>query len=672
MEIHVAKDGDDAAAGSASAPLLTINRAAALALPGDVVVVHEGTYREWVKPPHGGLDANRRIVFRAADGERVVIKGSEVADDWREVAPGVWATSVPNHVFGDFNPYLEELGGDWFIRPNQTGERLHLGEVYLDGVALREVTSLDEVREPAAVDPVVDDWTGLPHESSSDARDTSLVWHCAVDSAVTTLHVNLGGRNPAEHLLEFNVRRSVFYPVNNHVDHITVSGFEMAHAATPWAPPTADQPGMLGPNWSRGWIIEDNILHDSKCSAISLGKEIRSGHNYAVKRKDKPGYQYQLESVFTATDLGWSKERVGSHVVRNNVIFDCGQTGIVGHLGCGFSTISGNHIHTIATRREFYGHELGGIKLHAPIDVVISDNHIHDCVSAIWLDWQTQGTRVTRNVFHSNARDLFIEVSHGPYVVDHNVFGSKAALENFSQGGAYVNNLVLGSVRLEPVPDRPTPYHLPHSTKMAGYVGIFGGDDRIIGNVFAGDSSAQPYSARTVSTASRVGFGTDVYDDAPSTFDEYLVEVGKGWGDQQRFVEVMQPVTVAQNLYLPGNTPCRREDGAHTLAEGEIRLLTDEDGSVDLEFRLPTSFVLPAHAVVRGSQLGRVRVADTAFDSPDGSDLVLDTDLLGNPLSEDLGHPVGPLASLAPGTQVVRIWPLPTTNLPERRGTRAD
>src|SRR5690606_26573251 len=74
MEIHVAKDGDDAAAGSASAPLLTINRAAALALPGDVVVVHEGTYREWVKPPHGGLDANRRIVFRAADGERVVIK----------------------------------------------------------------------------------------------------------------------------------------------------------------------------------------------------------------------------------------------------------------------------------------------------------------------------------------------------------------------------------------------------------------------------------------------------------------------------------------------------------------------------------------------------------------------------------------------------------------------
>ena len=37
----------------------------------------------------------------------------------------------------------------------------------------------------------------------------------------------------------------------------------MAHAATPWAPPTADQPGLIGANWSKGWIIEDNIIHDS-------------------------------------------------------------------------------------------------------------------------------------------------------------------------------------------------------------------------------------------------------------------------------------------------------------------------------------------------------------------------------------------------------------------------
>jgi len=42
MELHVAKSGSDTAAGTAEAPLLTIGAAAALAQPGDTVVVHEG------------------------------------------------------------------------------------------------------------------------------------------------------------------------------------------------------------------------------------------------------------------------------------------------------------------------------------------------------------------------------------------------------------------------------------------------------------------------------------------------------------------------------------------------------------------------------------------------------------------------------------------------------
>ena len=57
------------------------------------------------------------------------------------------------------------------------------------------------------------------------------------------------------------------------MNYITVRGFEMAQAASPWTPPTADQPGLLGAHWSKGWIIENNILHDAKCSGISLGKE---------------------------------------------------------------------------------------------------------------------------------------------------------------------------------------------------------------------------------------------------------------------------------------------------------------------------------------------------------------------------------------------------------------
>lgn len=72
----------------------------------------------------------------------------------------------------------------------------------------------------------------------------------------------------------------------------------MAQAATPWAPPTADQPGLLGANWSKGWIIENNILHDAKCSAISIGKEASTGHNYRSVRKDKPDTSTSLNLSF--------------------------------------------------------------------------------------------------------------------------------------------------------------------------------------------------------------------------------------------------------------------------------------------------------------------------------------------------------------------------------------
>jgi hypothetical protein len=34
-------------------------------------------------------------------------------------------------------------------------------------------------------------------------------------------------------------------------------------------------------------------------------------HNFATARGDKPGYQYQLESVFAARHIGWDFEHIG-------------------------------------------------------------------------------------------------------------------------------------------------------------------------------------------------------------------------------------------------------------------------------------------------------------------------------------------------------------------------
>ena len=651
--LHVATTGSDDTDGSADKPFRTINRAAAVARPGDTVVVHAGEYREWVTPRRGGLSDTRRITYTAADGEHVVIKGSERVTGWERESGTVWRAVVPNTLFGDHNPFAEEIAGDWIVYA-PGAPRKHLGDVYLNGRSFYEVAGRSELDDPPLRTEVLDNWTAVP-DKVRDPEQTRLVWYAEVGARETTIWANFQDADPNAELVEINVRRSVFYPLVPHLDYITVRGFELAQAASPWTPPTADQPGLIGPNWAKGWIIEDNDIHDAKCSAISIGKEASTGHNYATERGDKPGYQYQLESVFAARQIGWDREHIGSHIIRRNTIHDCGQNGIVGHLGCVFSTIEDNHIYNIALKREFYGYEIGGIKLHAAIDVQIRHNRIHDCSLGTWLDWQTQGTRVTRNVYYNNNRDLFIEVSHGPFLVDHNLLGSRASYESFSQGGAFVGNLFAGTVRLEAVMDRATPYHLPHSTQVAGYAFIRGGDDRYIGNIFLGGDLAEAYGHGGDGRAVP-GYGLAGYDEHPASFEEYLQRIAEQPpGDHQRFLDVLQPVFARDNVYAAGARPFAAETGAHPIGDATVSVVEEGD-AVYLQTDLPAEFDQARVGVVGGRDLPRVRFADADFEEPDGSPAVIDVDLTGERRIAGETAAAGPVAALTSGTRRVRVW----------------
>lgn len=651
---HVATAGSDRAEGSQGRPFRTIGRAAELAQPGDTVLVHQGEYREWVRPRRGGLSDQRRITYEAAPDEHVVIKGSERVRGWEPEGATVWRASLPNSLFANYNPFAMVVEGDWLAEPKEPLHK-HLGEVYLNGLSFYEVATRDEVTDPPLRTEVVDHWTGLSVPVRNPDQ-TRLVWYAEVGDEATTIWANFQGADPNEELVEVNVRRSVFSPVEHHIDYITVRGFELAHAATGWAPPTAEQPGLIGPNWAKGWVIEDNVVHDAKCSAISLGKEASTGQNFATFRGDKPGYQYQLESVFAARQIGWDREHVGSHVVRRNTIFDCGQNGIVGHLGCIFSTIEDNHIYNIAIKREFYGYEIAGIKLHAAIDVTIRHNRVHDCSLGTWLDWQAQGTRVSRNLYYRNNRDLFVEVSHGPYLVDHNVFASPVALESFSQGGAFVNNLVGGTVSRQQVMDRATPYHKAHSTQVAGYAVVYGGDDRYIGNVFLGGDLAKAY-APTAGSKWSVGYGTASYDGHPATFEEYLTRVAnQPAGDLERFIGVKQPAYLRDNVYAPGARAYAEERSAVALTQDVSFEVVEEGEEVYLEASLPEAFGRARLGLVTGSNLPRVRFADADFEERDGSPVVIDTDLVGERKEAARDYAAGPIAGLAPGTSRTRVW----------------
>ncbi|MGF7398170.1 right-handed parallel beta-helix repeat-containing protein [Thermoanaerobacterium thermosaccharolyticum] len=638
MEYHVAKTGSDQGKGTLKDPFLTINKAASVAMAGDTIIVHEGVYREWVKPKYKGLSDKRRITYKAAEGEKVVIKGSERIQSWHHVEGNVWKCQLPNSVFGEFNPYKEEVFGDWLLTVE---EKKHLGDVYLNGMSFYEVTSYEQLIDPQVRTEIIDHWTQkiVPVHN---AEQTKYVWYAEVDSEKTTIYANFQGADPNQEFVEINVRRSCFYPVETGIDYITVKGFEMAHAATPWAPPTADQPGLIGPNWSKGWIIEDNIIHDAKCSAISIGKEATTGHNYRSIRKDKPGYQYQLEAVFSAERNGWSKEKIGSHIIRNNTIYDCGQNAIVGHLGCVFSEIYNNHIYNIALKREFYGHEIAGIKLHAAIDVQIYHNRIHDCSLGLWLDWEAQGTRVSKNLFYNNNRDIFVEVSHGPYVVDHNILASEYAIDNMSQGGAYINNLIAGKMNQRKVLNRSTQYHLPHSTKVAGFAFVYGGDDRFYNNIFIGKDGVE-------------NVGTSHYQNYTTSLEEYIEKVNAVPGDLGEFERVEQPVYINKNAYFNGAEPFEREKDKLVDREFDPKFSIIEKGDeVYLSCQLPDDFGDIVGDIHSTKTLERVRIVDAEFESPDGKELILDTDYLNLKKSES--SPIGPITLLKKGDNYIKVW----------------
>jgi hypothetical protein len=295
--------------------------------------------------------------------------------------------------------------------------------------------------------------------------------------------------------------------------------------------------------------------------------------------------------------------------------------------------------------------------------VIIRHNRIHGCSLGIWLDWQTQGTRVSRNLLYNNKRDLFVEVSHGPYLVEHNILGSAVSLEIFSQGGAFINNLVCGTVCLEPVLELPTPYHVPHSTQVAGYAAIHGGDDRHIGNIFLGGDATQAYSASARSGSfpnrlERAEYGTVGYNGHPASMEDYLALVGDpSRGDHQRFLGVKQPVHIRDNVYAGGAKQFEDEQGAVVLTGTDVAATVVEEGDeVYLESRLPAEFDSVRLGVITGSDLERVRFVDAEFEERDGSPAVLATDLVGLDKAERGFYPAGPITALASGVARTRVW----------------
>jgi hypothetical protein len=575
-EYHVAKSGNDKNPGSVEAPFLTIQAAANIAQPGDVITVYEGVYREWVKPPRGGDSESKRIIYQAAEDEKAEIKGSEIIKGWKKITGNVWSVAIPNTFFGDYNPYTDKIHGDWF---NDLGRVHHTGDVYLNGQSLWESALMETVLNP----PKTEIRIGGP--------PSPIFWYCESDKENTFIYANFRDANPNEEQVEINVRKACFYPVINNVNYITVRGFTIQQAATQWAPPTAEQIGLIGTNWSKGWIIENNIISDSRCSGVTLGK-----HGDEFDNTSEDSAEGYVETIHRAIKRGWSKENIGSHIVRNNTIFNCEQTGICGSLGAIFSTIENNTIYNIWKKRQFTGAEMGGIKIHASIDMLIKNNRLHNCGRGLWLDWMAQGTRVTQNLLYNNTTDdIFVEVNHGPFLIDNNILLSKLSVRDWSQGGAYVHNLFAGNFEVRPQ-DRFTPYHKPHSTELAGLKQTQCGDNRFYNNIFFNGWHEKAFQNKGLAPYKNTAL--------PVVADGNV------------FVNGVEVYSTGKN-FLEINTEIETE-------------IQKQNDVLVVNFNLLASIDKMKLKPITSEVLGKAIIPDQRFENHDGTSLIINTDYFGN------------------------------------------
>jgi alpha-N-arabinofuranosidase len=384
MDYHVAPLGVDTNAGTLDQPFRTIQRAAEVMQAGDTCYIRAGVYREWIKPPRGGVSEDRRITYAAYPGELPEIKGSERIATWSQTTGQVWQAVLPNSFFGSYNPYALGICGEWLEWT--TGR--HRGDVYRNGVPLTEMTNPAEVAEKAGT------------------------WAATVDEARTTLWAHFGEADPNVELVEINTRELVFFPEVTGLEYITVNGLALMHAANNWAPPESFQRGLIGVNWGSHWIIANCRISDAKCVGLSAGK------------------------FNPAAPPAGSREQVGHHWVHHNWIRRCGQAGIAGNMGFAFSRIEGNLIEDINFKSEFGGEETSGIKVHNAVDVTVAGNVIRRVFDArgkgggdypgIWIDWCNQGARITGNVvYDTDHYCIFLEACHGPLLVDNNIFVGK-------------------------------------------------------------------------------------------------------------------------------------------------------------------------------------------------------------------------------------------------------
>jgi hypothetical protein len=400
----------DEAAGTADAPLKTISRAAELAGPGDSVRIGAGVYRECVRPTRGGDGPEAMITYQSADGEDVIITGGEIipgpwelADGWMRLAGGedvaIFQAALPREWFVGRNPFTManravagNVGGF-----NQAQTEIfptlvkRCGLVFQDGRRLEQTDGFEQLAAggPGRYWP---DLSGL------------MVYVRPFDDA-----------DPTQCEWEATARAQCFAPDTPELGYIRLRGLTFRHAGNPF--PFIPQEGAVSAVRGHHWVIEDCTIEQVNAVGVDVGK----GH-------------FLREPLTTG----------GGHILRRNVVRECGVCGLAGlHLEHGL--VEDNLVEDCCWHDVEPMWESAGIKFHCNEHSLLRRNVVRriENGSGMWLDFANHNMRVTGNLI-VNVRSLFggifAEASHTPSRIDNNIVIGSKTIDDGGGHGVYAHD----------------------------------------------------------------------------------------------------------------------------------------------------------------------------------------------------------------------------------------
>jgi hypothetical protein len=214
---------------------------------------------------------------------------------------------------------------------------------------------------------------------------------------------------------------------------------------------------------------------------------------------------------------------------------------------------------------------------------------------------------------------------------------------------AFVHNLVGGSITYvgngvdnggKKFPsERYTPYHVPHSTDIAGFMTILHGDVRFYNNIFVQqeinpffEKYAEEYLKDYQTDKMHFVSGTLPYEEYPLAeeyFSKFTAETCIDYWGNDRYYDHL-PVYYGGNLYFNGAKPCTKERDAVVDTENKVWLdLQEKGGRYILYTNLYHLIDEKKTEMITTETLGEAFEPEQKFENPDGTQITFDRDYFG-------------------------------------------